>query len=153
VAVRAERKPSGRAGEFLSTMTRVVVPVRYPLSRHSKATLDEAIRVARKRDADLTVLHVDLYQDSTNVSRRELKAAVEAEFGPVERARYVIRRGFLVEETILEETAAEGADVVVLGSKQASRWRMMLRQFLDDPDIESFLREKLDCQVITVRAD
>jgi hypothetical protein len=29
----------------------------------------------------------------------------------------------------------------------------MLTRVLDDPDIESFLREKLDCSVVTVRAD
>ena len=134
-------------------MTRVVVPVRYPLSKHSRATLSEAIRVAREREAELTVLHVDLYQDSHDVTRAALKRAVESSFGPQDRTRYVVRRGFLVEEAILEEVAAEDADVVVLGSKQASRWRSMLRRFLDDPDIESYLREKLECTVITVRGD
>ncbi|EJN59112.1 Universal stress protein family protein [Halogranum rubrum] len=134
-------------------MTLVVVPVRYPLTSHSRATLTEAIRVAEDREADLTVLHVNLYQDNDGVTRTELKRAVEREFGEVPRSRYVVRRGFLVEETILEEVAAEEADVVVIGSKQAGRWRRTLRRFLDDPDIESFLREKLDCTVITVRAD
>ncbi|ELZ78508.1 MULTISPECIES: universal stress protein [Haloferax] len=134
-------------------MTRVVVPVRYPLSKHSRATLEEAVRIARERDAELTVLHVDLYQSNRGVTRTELKRAVEREFGPLVRARYVVRRGFLVEETILEEVAAEEADIVVIGSKQASRWRRMLRRFLDDPDIDMYLREKLDCTVITVRAD
>ncbi|RLM57416.1 universal stress protein [Halobellus sp. Atlit-31R] len=134
-------------------MTRVVVPVRYPLSKHSRATLSEAIRIADERDAELTILHVDLYQESRGVTRAELKRAVESAFGPLERTRYVVRRGFLVEETILEEIAADEADVVVLGSKQASRWRKMLRRFLDDPDIEAYLREKLECTVITVRAD
>lgn len=133
-------------------MTLVVVPVRYPLTSHSRATLAEAIEVAEDRDAELTVLHVNLYQDNDGVTRTELKRAVEREFGQVPRTRYVVRRGFLVEETILEEVAAEGADVVVIGSKQAGRWRRTLRRFLDDPDIESFLREKLDCTVITVRA-
>jgi nucleotide-binding universal stress UspA family protein len=133
-------------------MTLVVVPVRYPLTSHSRATLAEAIEVAEDRDAELTVLHVNLYQDSDGVTRTELKRAVERQFGQVPRTRYVVRRGFLVEETILEEVAAEGADVVVIGSKQAGRWRRTLRRFLDDPDIESFLREKLDCTVITVRA-
>jgi len=133
-------------------MTRVVVPVRYPLSKHSRATLSEAIRIATEREAELTVLHVDLYQESHGVTRAELKRAVEAAFGPQERTRYVVRRGFLVEETILEEVAADEADIVVLGSKQASRWRQMLRRFLDDPDIESYLREKLECTVITVNA-
>ena len=82
-----------------------------------------------------------------------LRRSVESAFGSVKRVRYVVRRGFLVEETILEEVAADEADVVVLGSKQAGRWRKMLRRILDDPDIESYLREKLDCTVITVRAD
>jgi nucleotide-binding universal stress UspA family protein len=133
-------------------MTLVVVPVRYPLTSHSTATLSEALRVADERDADLTVLHVNLYQDGSTVGRTELKRAVEAEFGDLPRVRYVVRRGFLVEETILEEVAAEGADVVVIGQKQAGRWRRTLRRFLDDPDIETYLKDKLDCTVITVRA-
>ncbi|WP_152041940.1 universal stress protein [Salinigranum salinum] len=134
-------------------MTRVVVPVRYPLTGPSETTLEEAVSIASERDADLTVLHVDLYQDSRGVTRADLKRAVERAVGPVGRARYVVRRGFLVEETILEEIAAEGADIVVIGSQQASRWRTMVRRFIDDPDIETFLREKLDCQVVTVRSD
>ncbi|WP_277552979.1 universal stress protein [Halobaculum limi] len=134
-------------------MTLVVVPVRYPLSKHSKATLGEAIRVAEERDAELTVLHVDLYHDTNEVSRTGLKRAVEREFGHLPSVRYVVRRGFLVEETILDEVAAERADVVVIGAKQASRWRRTLRKLFSDPDIESYLKGKLDATVITVRAD
>lgn len=134
-------------------MTLVVVPVRYPLTTHSKATLREAIRICTNRGAELSVLHVDLYQDSSNVSRTELKKAVEREFGEVPQARYVVRRGFLVEETILEEIAAETADIVVIGSGQASQWKRMVRKLLSDPDIGSYLRDKLDCTVITVNAD
>jgi nucleotide-binding universal stress UspA family protein len=134
-------------------MTRVVVPVRYPLSEPSEATLREAVRIAREKDADITVLHVDLYQDSRGVTRADLKRAAERAVGQIDRARYVVRRGFLVEETILEEVAAESADIVVIGTKQASRWRTMVKRFLDDPNIETFLEEKLDCQVVTVRAD
>lgn len=134
-------------------MTLVVVPVRYPLSSHSKATLAEAVETADDRGAELTVLHVDLYQNSNGVSRIELKRAVEREFGPIERARYVVRRGFLVEETILEEVAAEGADVVVIGTKQSGRWRRMLRKFLRDPDVETYLRDRLDCTVVTTRVE
>jgi hypothetical protein len=29
----------------------------------------------------------------------------------------------------------------------------MVKRFLDDPDIETFLEQKLDCQVVTVRAE
>ena len=134
-------------------MTRVVVPVRYPLTEHSRATLAEAISIAGERTAELTVLHVDLYQQGDDVTRAELKRAAEAAFDSIERARYVVRRGFLVEETILEEVAADDADIVVIGSKQVSRWRQMLRRVIDDPDIESYLKEKLECTVITVQHD
>lgn len=133
-------------------MTLVVVPVRYPLSKHSRATLAEAIRIAEEREGDLTILHVDLYQESGEVTRTDLKRAVERAFGDVPRTRYVIRRGFLVEETILDEVAAEGADVVVIGSKQVSRWRRTLNRFFDEPDIDAFLRDKVDCEVVTVEA-
>ena len=134
-------------------MTLVVVPVRFPPSSHSEATLREAVRVAGERGADLTILHVDLYQNSGGVSRSDLKRAVEKRIGRLDRARYVVRRGFLVEETILEEIVAEKADVVVIGSKQAGRWRRMVQKLLSDPDIDAFLRSELDCTVITVEAD
>jgi K+-sensing histidine kinase KdpD len=133
-------------------MTLVVVPVRYPLSEHSRATLRRAIDLAEEHDADLTVLHVNLYQESGRVSRSELKRAVESSFGRLPRARYVVRSGFLVEETILEEVAAEEADYVVIGRKQAGRWQRMMRSLVDDPDVETYLREKLDITVVTASA-
>lgn len=131
-------------------MTLVVVPVRYPLTKRSHRTLEEAIDIARERDASLTILHVDLYHDSHNVTRRELKQAVEREFGQLQNVRYIIRRGFIVEETILEEVAAANADVVVIGAKQTPRWRQLLQWFLNEPNVESFLHEKLDCEIKTV---
>jgi nucleotide-binding universal stress UspA family protein len=131
----------------------VVVPVRFPLSRHSRATLARAIEVAEERGATLTVLHVALYQEGRDVTRGDLKTAVERSFGRLKRARYVVRRGFLVEETILDEVAAERADVVVIGSKQASRWRKMLDRVFDGADVEGHLRRELDCEVVTVSVD
>ncbi|WP_276301241.1 universal stress protein [Halorussus lipolyticus] len=131
-------------------MTRVVVPVRYPLTDHSKRTLTEAVRIADERDAALTILHVNLYHQGRHVSRAALKRAVETEVGRVEHARYVVREGFLVEETILEEVAAEEADVVVIGHKQVGRWRQMLQKLTSNPDIDGYLREKLDAEVVTV---
>ncbi len=131
-------------------MKQVVVPVRYPLSDHSRATLAEAIEIAEEEGAALTVLHVNLYQNSRQVTRRQLKEAVEAEFGLLPNARYTIRNGLLVEESILEEIAAENADIVVIGKKQASNWRKMIRRLVDDPDIEEFLRGHLDCRIVTV---
>lgn len=133
-------------------MTQVVVPVRYPLSEHSRATLARAVEIAEEEDAALTVLHVNLYQNGTRVTRSNLKRAVEQEFGKIPRVRYSVRQGLLVEESILEEVAAEEADIVVIGKKQASRWRKMVRRLIDDPDVEQFLADKLDCKVVTVSA-
>jgi nucleotide-binding universal stress UspA family protein len=130
-------------------MGSVVVPVRYPLSEHSEATLETAIRAAEERDATLTVLHVDLYQSPGRVNRRDLKTAVEAVHGRLPRTRYVVRPGLIVEETLLDEILALDADVVVIGEKQSGPWRRLIRRLAADPDIEQFLRRELDCEVVT----
>ena len=96
------------------------------------------------------MLHVTPYHASENVTRRELKRAAERVVGRLPQARYLVRSGFLIEETILEEVAAEGADIVVIGKSQASRWRRVFRRIADDPDVERFLRRELDCKVVTV---
>lgn len=134
-------------------MTLIVAPVRYPLTKHSRATLAEAIRIADRDTADLIVLHIDLYHSSGQVTRSMLKDEVESEFGVVSNARYTVRRGLLVEESILEEIAAEDADVVVVGKKQVSRWRAMVKRLVDNPSIEQFLRDELDCEVVTAATD
>lgn len=131
-------------------MTQVVVPVRYPLSDHSRATLEEGIRIAAEEEASLTVLHINLYQNGKQITRSELKSAVESAFGVLDNVRYSVRKGLLVEQSILEEIAAEEADVVVIGKKQVSRWRKMVRRITNDPDIEAFLRDRLNCRVVTV---
>ena len=131
-------------------MEKIVVPVRYPLTEHSRTTLGEALRIAEENDASLTVLHINRYQDGTQVTRSQLKRAVEEEFETPSSIRYVVRKGTLVEESILEEIAAEEADTVVIGEKQAGRWRTMIRRLVDDPDIEQFLQTELDCDVVTV---
>ena len=134
-------------------MPNVVVPVRYPLSEHSRATLSRAIEVAEEENAALTVLHVNLFHDNGRVTRSELKSAVEESFGRLSRTRYVVRTGLLVEETILEEVAAEKAEVVVIGKKQVSRWREMVRRLVDDPDVATYLNGELDCKVVTASLD
>lgn len=131
-------------------MTLVVVPVRYPLTGHSERTLAEAVRIAQERDAALTVLHVNVYHRGRDVTRPDLRRAVEGEFGRVPDARYVVREGFLVEETILEEVVAEDADVVVVGHKQVGRLRRALGKLTSDPDVEAYLREQVDAEVVTV---
>ncbi|PSP31802.1 universal stress protein [Halobacteriales archaeon QH_10_67_22] len=130
-------------------MTEVVVPVRYPLTDHSKRTLAKAIDIATERDGQLTVLHVNQFQTNGSVTRAQLKSAVEREFGRLSNVRYLVRKGMFIEETLLDEVVAADADVVVIGKKQASRWRRMIRRLVDNPDIEHYLRTELDCDVVT----
>lgn len=134
-------------------MTRVVVPVRYPLTARSRLTLERAVAIAEERDAELSILHIDLYQLDRRVSRTQLKTAVERALGRLPRARYVVRRGFIVEQAILDEIAAEDADIVVIGRTQLGRFRRLVRRVLDEPDIEGFLRREIDCEIITVTDD
>ena len=132
-------------------MSTVLVPVRYPLSSHSKRTLARAVDIAENEDAELIVLHVNLFQNGRGVTRSELKRTIETEFGdPLPNTRYSVTRGFLVEETILEEVASEGADVIVMGHKQIGRWRRAFNRLRNDPDIAAFIKNKVDCDVIVV---
>lgn len=131
-------------------MSRVVVPVRYPLTEHSRATVRAAHSIAEEEDAELTVVHVNLFQQGQEVSQRALKRAVEGAIGHIDDARFVVRRGFVVEETLLEEIAAEDADVVVIGEAQTARWRQMIGRLVDEPDVERYLSEHLDCRLVTV---
>jgi nucleotide-binding universal stress UspA family protein len=131
-------------------MERLIVPVRYPLTRRSKRTLSEAFSIARHRDAHVTILHVNLYQNGRRVSQIELQHAVETEFGHLPKTQYVVRGGVLVEETIIDEVIGEGADAVVIGHGTTSRWRGLVRRALSQPDVETVLQDRLDCQVIGV---
>ena len=128
-------------------MARLVVPVRYPLTNRSKRTLSEAFSVAHDYDANITVLHVNLYQNSRNITQTDLYNAVEAEFGRGPYTGYVVRTGFLVEETIIDEVIGENADIVVVGQRTPSRWRRILQRIRSRPDIETALRDHLDCTI------
>lgn len=131
-------------------MSPILVPVHYPLSEHSGSTLEQAVELAEERGSTLIVLHVNLYQNGDQVTRGQLKRAVESVVGRRSFVRYSIARGFLVEETILEEIASERAETVVLGHKQIGRWRRALNRLLDDPDIAEFLEDRVDCEVVVV---
>lgn len=134
-------------------METVLVPVRYPLSEHSTRTLKKAVSIAEDRDAELLVLHVSLYQNGTEITRQELKTAVEAKVGRLTNVRYLVDRAFIVEDQILKEIIAEDADVVVLGHKQLGRWRRAVNNLLDDPDIAQYLQEQVDTEFVIVEKD
>lgn len=79
-----------------------------------------------------------------------LKTAVERVIGEGVDARYIVRRGPLVEETILEEVTAEKADVVVVGRGRTGIIGRLIRLLFDEPDVETYLRNRHGGEVLTV---
>jgi nucleotide-binding universal stress UspA family protein len=133
-------------------VNRVVVPVRYPLSPGSKRALSEAQSVAAERDAEIVVLHVDLYQNGRKVRRSKLQAAVEAEVGPIPGAEYVIRSGYLFIETIREEIETQDAETVVIGRGRDAIWRRGLSRLVGRRSLAATLSESVECSIIEVSA-
>lgn len=131
-------------------MTQVLVPVRYPLTDNSRRTLHSAIDLAEERDAELTVLHVNTSDLDRRVTRTMLQTAIERAVGELPHARYIVRYGALVEQTILEEVTDGDADVVVLGESRTGIVGRILRQVFDEPDVEAYLRDRHDGEIHVV---
>lgn len=126
-----------------------MVPVRYPLNGHSRETLEHALAIGDEGD-EFTVLHVDLYQASNDVSRRELRRQVENAVGEID-ANYVVRKGFVVEESILEEAVEAEVDVIVIGRNRSGKLRRSIRKMVgNDPRIEEFLGRNFDARIEVV---
>lgn len=123
-------------------LTTILVPIRYPLTDQSAQTLAAAGRLAHKNaPADLRVLHVNLFQTDDKTQTEDLTRAISSTLDDVE-ASVVTRRGFLVEEVILEEAIQIDADIVVVGANQQATWRQLLSRLLrNDPAVGMFLRE------------
>ncbi len=132
---------------------KILVPIRYPLTKNSRKTLERAVELKSEESAeepvDLHVLHVDLIQDSHKVRREDLRREVESEFDI--DATYVVRKGFLVEETILEEVGRRGVDMVLIGKTRSSRLRRVFDRLVsNNPDIENFLKDNLEVTIEVV---
>ncbi|MFP4175098.1 MAG: universal stress protein [Halobacteriales archaeon] len=128
---------------------KVLVPVRYPLTDNSRRTVERALEIRREEDedVDLIILHVNLFQNERKATRRELRREIDNKFD-ISNASYTVRKGFLVEETILEEAANRGVDLIVIGRTRSGRLRKALRRLMrNDPDVENFLRQNLDVRI------
>jgi nucleotide-binding universal stress UspA family protein len=134
-------------------VTKVLVPVRFPLTETSRGTLESAVSVANERGANLTILHVNRSDLDHRVTRTMLKTAVTRAVGELPDAQFVVRQGPLVEQTILEEVAAEDVDIVVLGRKSTGIVGRLFRRVFDEPDVEAYIRERHDAEILTVSAD
>lgn len=139
----------------MSDQTTILVPIRYPLTDKSARTLAAAGRLAHDHaPANLIVLHVNLYQTADNTKTEELTRAISSTLDGVE-ASVITRRGFLVEEVILDEATQIDADIVVVGADQRATWRSILSRLLgNEPAVGSFLRDHSteDIEILEVDA-
>lgn len=138
----------------MTDLTTILAPIRYPLTDQSARSLAAAGRLAHDHaPADLRVLHVNLYQTGDDTQTTELTQAISSTLDGVE-ASVITRRGFLVEEVILEEATEIDADIVVVGANQRPTWRQVLRRLLTvGAEISSVLRERTSSNVDVVEVD
>lgn len=138
----------------MTEQTKILVAIRYPLTDKSARTLAAAERLADDLDhPHLTVLHVNLYQNRQQTQRRELQKAVSSILTSIEPS-VAIRRGFLLEQEILNEAVEIGADIIVVGASQQSLWRRILHRVLrNDLEIGTFLFEKTSNETEIIEID
>ena len=130
-------------------MTTTLVTVRYPLTADSHRTIERGLDSHNDGDS-LIVLHVALLQNGDRISREKLQRAVEAEFGEIS-AHYVVRRGYVLEEAIVDEAARQNADRVLVGKSRRSRIRRWIGRLLGlYPDLEAELAGSLETKLEVV---
>lgn len=129
----------------------VLVPIRVPLTDRNKRALERALALIEDDPmASLTILHLNSIPSNEHLTRRDLRTAIEEEYGTI-RADYVIRDGFLVEEAILEEANRDEITHVVISEARQKKWVDSLLELLDvSVDIEAFLRANLDTKLVVV---
>lgn len=127
-------------------MSTTLITVRYPLTADSHRTIERGLEGHEDSDS-LIVLHVSLLQNGDRISRGTLQAAVEAEFGEIP-AHYVVRRGYVLEEAIIDEAARQNADHVLVGKSKRGRLRRSIGRLLGlYPDIEAELAKNLNTKL------
>lgn len=129
----------------------VLVPVRYPLNGANRRAIEKGRElVAGHPDPELLIVHLNRSHRDEHVSRSDLQAAVESEFGDLP-AHYVVRDGLFYEEAILNEAVRHEVDHVVLSERRYGAWKQLVRSLLDrGRETEAFLAEQLDAEIHVV---
>ncbi|OKY77220.1 MAG: Nucleotide-binding protein UspA family [Candidatus Methanohalarchaeum thermophilum] len=128
---------------------RILTPIRFPIKYQNKRTLEKAMELSKEHEAELVILHVNLFQNGDTITEAELMREIRDKVGNFE-ASLVIKEGFLVEESILEEIVRVDPDLVVVGRKEKSVWNKITRKFMGTKRVDHFLKENCECEVISV---
>ena len=132
-------------------VTTILVPIRYPLTEQSTRTLESAAELAETYEsAHLIVLHVNLFHRGKPVRVNGIKRAIREVTDP-RMATVLVRRGFILEEVILDEALHNDVDVIVIGESRRPPWRRWLSRVLGhDHGVASTLEEQTAGQVEVV---
>jgi len=123
----------------------ILVPIRFPITNQNIRTVKKAKEIA-SNGGYITMLHINLFQHGERVTENELRNEIEGKIGGID-ANYMVREGFVVEESILEEIVKLKPDIVVIGKNQESKLKKIFKKFMYDIDIENFLMKKCDCDI------
>ena len=132
-------------------MYTILAPIRYPLTGQSRQTLEFAAESASgKESAQLLVLHVDLLHRGGRVCATDIRRAIE----PVVGARdttVLVRRGFLLEDVIVDEVRHNDVDVIIVGKNRHPPWRRLISRVLGrDRAVASVLEQRTTNQIEVV---
>lgn len=129
---------------MLTTHMKILTPLRYPLTAESTQTLAHAKQLASNADDEhvqLFVLYVNIFQNQDNVQEAEIRRAITPLLNGLPVA-VLTRRGFLVEEVILDEAQYLDVDYVVIGKNKRPWWRRVLTQLVGgEIELAPFLRK------------
>ena len=140
----------------MTEQMKILTPVRYPLAAQSTRTLAHAQQLASTADSEqvqLLVLYVNLLHHHDDVQQAEIRRAIRPLLDEVS-VSVLTRRGFLVEEVILEEAQQFEVDYIVIGKNQNPRWRRLLTRLLHSGvEIAPYLQENTGPDVVVEVAD
>lgn len=129
----------------------ILVPIRYPLTAQSRRTLESAAELASADEsAHLIILHVNLLHRGKPVRTNGVKRAIEPVIEPA-TATVLVRRGFILEDVILDEALHRDVDVIVIGESRRPPWKRWLGRVLGhDQAVVSTLEEQTTGQIEVV---
>ena len=134
----------------MTEQTKLLVPLRYPLTEHSTRTLAYAQQLAsnaEEKDAHLFILYVNIFQRHDNVQEAEIRRAIAPLLNEVPFT-VLTRGGFLVEEEILDEAQNLNADSIIVGENQRPWWQRIPSRLLgNDMELVRFLHNNTEPNV------
>ncbi|MFQ5815386.1 MAG: hypothetical protein ACE5G7_02700 [Candidatus Hydrothermarchaeaceae archaeon] len=133
-------------------MSRILVPLRYPITVRGKKTLRKALEVSRQEDTYLIIYHVNLLYEDERISWKQFQKVVEKiipEYKDNKKVTYSVENSYLLDESILKKIYSGRISAVIMGKSMSPRWRKFLK-FWEAYKISDEIKKAAECKVIVV---